>query len=82
MQKLNVSLILAVAFVVALPNPAALAKGKDNNALAKSNNITGIKSAAKQRSSCSRVSGSGTCLPSPPPGGPVPLPYPTTGVRQ
>ena len=81
MQKLTVSLILAVAFVVALPNPAALAKGKDNNALAKSNNNIETKSAAKQRSSCNRVSGS-TCLPSPPPGGPVPLPYPTNGVRQ
>ena len=34
-------------------------------------------------SSCNRVSGSGgNCLPGPPPGGPVPLPYPTSVIHR
>jgi hypothetical protein len=75
MRKLNAGLIIVVAFALAAPYHTASAGGRTKSASMNNIGAQGANKSAKH-SSCARESG-GTCLPGPPPGGPIPMPYPT-----
>ena len=81
MRKLNAILAIATALQLVVSHDTALASKRTKTAGSKSMNDGALGSGkSAKRSSCARFS-EGTCLPGTPPSGPVPIPYPTTGIR-